>query len=73
MTGSKKPDQTPSPDTLAKTSAEASVELSETALAEASGGSLNFTSQPTTTSLKLDGADKWQPTAGLLLPAVQKP
>ena len=67
MTGSKKPDKAPSPDTLAKTSPEGSVELSEAQLADAAGGSLNFTSQ----ALKLDTQQKWDPNTGLLLPAVK--
>ena len=67
MTGSKKSDQAPSPDTLAKTSPAGSVELTEKQLADASGGSLNFTSQ----ALKLDTQQKWDPNTGLLLPAVK--
>lgn len=74
MTGSKKSDQTSSPDALAKTSPEASVELSEKALAEASGGAV-FPSSPTNSTslnfLKLDGAQKWDTDPGLLLPAVK--
>jgi hypothetical protein len=66
MTGSKKSDKAPSPDTLAKTSPAGSVELSETQLADTAGG-LNFTSQ----ALKLDTQQKWDPNAGLLLPAVK--
>jgi len=58
MTESKKSDQTSSPDALAKTSPQAAVELSETALAEASGGAV-FPSSPTTLNfLKLDGLQK---------------
>jgi len=70
MTGSKKSDQTSSPDALAKTSPQASVELSEKALDQAAGGAV-FPSSPTTTSLKLDSMQKWDPNTGLLLPAVK--
>jgi hypothetical protein len=72
MTGSKQSDQTSKPDALAKTSPEASVELSETALAEASGGAV-FPSGPNASFnfLKLDGMQKGDVSA--LLPAVQKP
>jgi hypothetical protein len=40
MTGSKQSDQTSKPDTLAKTSPEATVELTEAQLADASGGAI---------------------------------
>ena len=67
MSGSKK---TSSPDTLAKTSAEASVELSEAALAQTSGGAV-FPSSPAVSSLKLDSSLKIDVNPGLLLPAVK--
>jgi hypothetical protein len=66
MSDSKK-SQPASPDSLAKTSSEGSVELTEKQLADAAGGSLNFTSQ----ALKLDTQQKWDPNTGLLLPAVK--
>ena len=59
-----------SPDTLAKASAEAAVELSEAALAGASGGAV-FPSAPAVSSLKLDGSFKFDANPGLLLPAVK--
>ena len=67
MTGSTK---TTSPtDSLAKTSAEASVELSEAALAETSGGIIAVA--PATNSWKLDSSHKIDVNPGLLLPAVK--
>jgi hypothetical protein len=72
MTGSKKPEQTQSPaDALAKASPEASIELSESALAEASGGAV-FPSAPTKgTYSKIDSAHKINTDPALLLPAVK--
>jgi len=73
MTGSDKPKTTSTPaESLTKASPEASVELSEAALGEASGGAV-FPSSPAISSLKLDSSlklgDKWtNPT----LPLVQK-
>ena len=64
MTGSTK---TTSPtDSLAKTSAEATVELSEAALAEASGGVIAIAP-----ANKFDSALKLDVNHGLLLPAVK--
>jgi len=66
MTGSTK---TTSPaDTLAKTSAEASVELSEAALAQASGGAV-FPSGPGFSNLKIESSVKLDTDPALLLPA----
>jgi hypothetical protein len=67
MTGSKK---SASPDSLAKASPEAAVELSEAALADASGGAV-FPSAPAVSSLKLDSSLKIDLNPGLLLPAVK--
>lgn len=66
MAQSKK-SQPASPDSLARTSSEGSVELTEKQLADAAGGSLNFTSQ----ALKLDTQQKWSADPALLLPAVK--
>ena len=68
MTESKKP-QPASPDTLAKTSPKGAVELSEAALAEASGGAIYMA--PAANSLKLDSGHKIDVNPGLLLPAVK--
>ena len=68
MTGSKK---TTSPaDSLAKTSEKAPVELSEAALAQASGGAV-FPSAPAVSSLKYESSVKLDLNPGLLLPAVK--
>jgi hypothetical protein len=66
MTGSKKPQPT-SPDALAKTSPEGSVELSEAQLADASGGAIYM--QPAAGNLKLENKINTDPA--LLLPAVK--
>ena len=66
MSDSKK-SQPASPDSLAKTSSEGSVELTEKQLADAAGGSLNFTNQ----TVKLDTQQKWSSDPALLLPAVK--
>jgi hypothetical protein len=66
MTGSKKSQ----PDSLAKTSKEGAIELSETQLADASGGAV-FPSAPATSSLKLDTSYKLNTDPALLLPAVK--
>jgi hypothetical protein len=64
MTGTKQPQQTPSPaDALAKTSPEASIELSESALDEASGGAFF--------KWKLEPVQKIDTDPALLLPAVK--
>jgi len=63
MTGSKK-SHPASPDALAKASSEGTIELSEKALSETSGGSLNF-------ALKFDSAQKVDVNPALLLPAVK--
>jgi hypothetical protein len=68
MTESKKL-QPASPDTLAKTSPKGAVELSEAALAEASGGAIYMA--PAASSLKLDSGHKIDVNPGLLLPAVK--
>lgn len=70
MTGSKKPETSSPADSLAKTSAEASVELSESALAKASGGAV-FPSMPAVSGFKYDGALKIDGSPGMLLPAVK--
>jgi hypothetical protein len=70
MTESKKSQPT-SPDALAKTSPKGSVELSETQLADASGGAV-FPSAPAALNfLKLDGAHKIDTNPVLLVPAVK--
>jgi hypothetical protein len=69
MTGSKK-SQPASPDSLAKTSPEAAVELSEAQLADASGGAI-FMQTPAPGSFKFDGAHKIDSDPALLLPAVK--
>jgi len=66
MTGSTK---TSSADSLAKTSAEGAVELSEAALAEASGGVIAIA--PATNAWKWDTSLKIDVNPGLLLPAVK--
>ncbi|MES1150484.1 MAG: hypothetical protein ABUL54_01215 [Dongia sp.] len=72
MTGSKKSkNASTSADSLTKTSPKASVELSEAALGEASGGAIYMNQ-----AIKLDGGLKLDQKAvdpNLLLPAVQKP
>jgi len=75
MTGSDKSKNTSTPaESLTKASPEASVELSEAALGEASGGAV-FPSSPAISSLKLDSSlkieGKWT-NPSLLVPAVQK-
>jgi hypothetical protein len=69
MTQPKKPQPT-SPDTLAKASPEAAVELSEAQLADAAGGAV-FPSAPALGSFKFDGAHKIDTAPGMLLPAVK--
>jgi hypothetical protein len=76
MTGSNKSKTTStSTDSLTKASPNASVELSEAALGEASGGAV-FPSMPAT-SLKLDPSlkigDHKATDPNFLVPAVQKP
>jgi hypothetical protein len=66
MSGSKKSQ----PDTLAKTSKEGAIELSETQLDGASGGAV-FPSSPAISSLKLDSSHKINTDPALLLPAVK--
>jgi hypothetical protein len=71
MTGSNKSKDTTPADSLTKSSPEASVELSEAALGEASGGAIYMnTALKIEPSLKLDqkGSDPY-----LLVPAVLKP
>jgi hypothetical protein len=68
MTETKKP-QPASPDALAKTSPQGAVELSEAALAGASGGAAFM--KPADSSLKLDSGHKIDLNPGLLLPAVK--
>ena len=60
-------------DELVKSSKDAAVELSETALEQASGGAV-FPSGPAVGSLKIDSSLKLDKASdpGLLLPAVQK-
>lgn len=70
MTGSKKPETSSPTDSLAKTSAEASVELSESALAKASGGAV-FPSAPALSSHKLDSSLKIDSNPVMLVPAVR--
>ena len=74
MTGSDKSKNTStSAESLTKTSSKASVELSEAALGEASGGAV-FPSSPAISSLKLDSSLKIEQKvtdANFLLPAVQ--
>lgn len=69
MTEPKKP-QPASRDALAKTSPQGAVELSEAALADASGGTPAFM-KPADSNLKLDGSHKIDVNPGLLLPAVK--
>jgi hypothetical protein len=59
-----------SPDALAKTSKDGSVELSETQLAGAAGGAV-FPSSPAISGLKYDGSIKLDTAPGMLLPAVK--
>ena len=61
-------------ENLTKTSPKGSVELSEAALGEASGGAV-FPSSPAVSNLKLDTSLKLDTTIdpNLLVPAVQKP
>jgi len=68
MTESKKP-QPASPETLAKTSPQGAVELSEAALAEASGGAIYMA--PSASSWKLDSSLKIDANPGMLVPAVK--
>ena len=68
MTESKQPQPT-SPDALTKTSPQGAVELTETQLAEASGGAV-FPSAPAA-ALKFDSGHKIDVNPGLLLPAVK--
>jgi hypothetical protein len=76
MTGSDKSKNTSTPaESLTKTSSKASVELSEAALGEASGGAV-FPSSPAVSSLKINSSLKLEQKGtdpNLLLPAVQKP
>jgi hypothetical protein len=65
-----KKSQPASPDSLAKSSKEGSVELSEMQLADASGGAV-FPGAPAISSLKLDGGHKPDSDPALLLPAVK--
>jgi hypothetical protein len=67
MTESKK---SASPDSLAKASAGAAVELSEAALAGASGGAV-FPSAPAVSSLKIESSLKIDTNPGFLVPAVK--
>jgi hypothetical protein len=70
MTGSKQPEPKPSSaDALAKTSPEASVELSESQLADASGGIIAIA--PQLGSYKFNAAQKVNTDPALLLPAVK--
>jgi hypothetical protein len=70
MTGSKKSEQKPgSADALTQTSPEASVELSETQLADASGGIIAIA--PQLGSYKFNSAQKVNTDPALLLPAVK--
>ena len=69
MSDSKK-SQPASPDSLAKTSPEGSVELSEKQLDGASGGAV-FPSSPAISSLKYETAHKLDTDPALLLPAVK--
>lgn len=69
MTKSKIPHPV-SPDALAKTSPKGAVELSETALADASGGAPIYM-KPADSNLKLDSGHKIDVNPGLLLPAVK--
>jgi hypothetical protein len=71
MTGSKKPEQKPgSADALTKTSPEGSVELTESQLADASGGAI-YMNQLSPTAQKVTTAHKIDSDPALLLPAVK--
>jgi hypothetical protein len=70
MTGSKKSEPKPgSADALTQTSPEASVELSEAQLADASGGIIAIA--PQSGRIKFDTAQKIDTDPALLLPAVK--
>jgi hypothetical protein len=71
MTGSKKSEQKPSSaDVLTQTSPEASVELSEAQLADASGGAI-YMNQANPAAYKFNSAWKCDTDPALLLPAVK--
>ena len=73
ITSNAKQARATSPDQLGKASGKAAVELTEAALAQASGGAV-FPSAPAVGSLKLDSSLKIEGSSvnpGWLLPAVQ--
>ena len=69
MSDSKK-SQPASPDSLAKTSKEGSVELSETQLADAAGGAI-YMNQQNPGAFKFNSGQKIDTDPALLLPAVK--
>jgi len=71
ITESKKPQPT-SPETLAKTSPEGSVELTEAQLSDASGGAV-FPSGPAASSWKLDSGWKLDSSLKIDINPVVKP